>query len=363
MVAAGCGRLHFDPLGGSSGDGGGDGKQLDGVLPPNTNVAFVLSTPIQGYKLGGIAGADALCNQAAANAGLPGSYVAWLSDATTNAIDRILPSRGWVRRDGRAFVDTPDDLVAGKILYPLAVDELGNAVALQQSVATGTLANGTAAGADCTGYSTLSFIEEGGIGYGTSYWTAITGTSTDCGLNLRMYCFGIGQTTPVQPPPTTARRAFLSAAPWVPAGGITAADAVCQNDAMQAGLTGTFRALLGITGSTAISRFSLTGSVWTRVDGVALADTTTDFATGNTIAPINVTAAGAYVGPITANAWTGGVPDMVGTATTTCADWTSSAASANAHGGLWLSSGTGAFEQVVVVSCQDTSNRLYCLEP
>ena len=40
-------------------------------------------------NLGGLSGADAKCQQAANATGLGGTWVAWLSDSTHNAKDRI----------------------------------------------------------------------------------------------------------------------------------------------------------------------------------------------------------------------------------------------------------------------------------
>ena len=168
IALAGCGRLAFDPLASVGGDGGGGddgGGNVDSPIPPGTNVAFAVAAPIRAYMLGSIAGADIVCNQAAGAAHLPGNYVAWLSDSTTNAIDRLTGSRGWVRADGKPFVDTPADLIAGKIFYPLDVDEHGTALPPNTKVATGTLANGTRQGNDCNNYQALGSIEEGAAGW------------------------------------------------------------------------------------------------------------------------------------------------------------------------------------------------------
>ena len=40
-------------------------------------------------NFGGLANADSACNVAAGNAALSGTWVAWLSDSQTNAIDRL----------------------------------------------------------------------------------------------------------------------------------------------------------------------------------------------------------------------------------------------------------------------------------
>jgi hypothetical protein len=358
IAIAGCGRIGFEPIGG--GDGGGT---LDGVIPPSTNVAFVLSTDILPYQLGGTAAADTLCNQHAVAAGIGGSYIAWLSTSSINAIDRLGQSRGWVRRDGTPLVDTIADLVAGKFFYPLTIDELGNTVAFGKIAITGTLADGTSSGADCNGYTAVSSVGYGGVGYSTVLWTQINNSTTECGDLVRIYCFGVGETTPVKPAATTARRAFLLAAPWASGGGISSADTACQGEAGQANLTGTFRALLGQTGTTAISRFSLSGTVWTRVDDVALASTTADFSAGTTIATLNVTAAGAYVPEGNGFAWTGGLPDAIGTAQTTCTDWASMSAATTGRSGSSVATSSAAFDQVIPLGCSQAAGHVYCLEP
>lgn len=49
---------------------------------------FVTSSTFTG-NLGGISGADAKCRQAAANASLPGTWLAWISDPNQDAVDQI----------------------------------------------------------------------------------------------------------------------------------------------------------------------------------------------------------------------------------------------------------------------------------
>src|SRR5690606_37464596 len=96
-----------------------DGGDHDASVDPTEkhNVVFVTSTQQAAGSLGGLEGADALCRARAEAGGLPRpeSYVAWLSDDTVSAIDRLSGSRGWVRPDGRPFVDTLADLESGII--------------------------------------------------------------------------------------------------------------------------------------------------------------------------------------------------------------------------------------------------------
>lgn len=68
-----------------SGGGGGSGRQY----------VFMSAATVLG-NLGGLAGADSLCASYAAGAGLSdGPWKAWLSDETTNAIDRIVDAGPW----------------------------------------------------------------------------------------------------------------------------------------------------------------------------------------------------------------------------------------------------------------------------
>src|SRR5690606_4557544 len=95
---------------------------VDAAVPPDaavpTNLVFVTSTTHEPASLGGLAGGDAICAARAEAAGLPGTYVAWLSTATVDARDRLGSARGWRRVDGEPFADTVEDLASGKIFYP-----------------------------------------------------------------------------------------------------------------------------------------------------------------------------------------------------------------------------------------------------
>ena len=140
------------------------------------NLVFFTSTTHDG-NLGAppsaaFAAADGICNARAQAAGLPGSYVAWLSTSTANAKDRLGTSRGWVRTDGLPFVDTVADLVAGKVLYPPRANESGSVATTQIVVLTGTQGNGTAqAGLTCADWDSnaggmeveLGFSDAGGL--------------------------------------------------------------------------------------------------------------------------------------------------------------------------------------------------------
>src|SRR5206468_3194505 len=76
---------------------------------PHPNYAFVTSQRVP-TRFQPLEVADSRCNDAAAAAGLPGEYRAWLSTAAHYARDRLAGARGWIRTDGAPFADTVDDL-------------------------------------------------------------------------------------------------------------------------------------------------------------------------------------------------------------------------------------------------------------
>jgi hypothetical protein len=355
----GCGRAHFDPIG----DGGnGDTVVVGDGITITSNIAFLTSIGQPLGSIGGLAGADAFCNARAQAAGLPGTYVAWLSSSSSgNAKDRLTGSRGWTRPDGKPFADTPEAIVAGQIFYPLDVDEFGNRVPTT-SVGTGTDSYGlTVTGYTCSDYtSTTDLLWLGVNDRGALWWTEGGGGTNACSAALPVYCFGIGKSAPTMPPPATARRAFVLSSGWLPGGGLASADFACQTEANAASLNGTFQALLATSTASAISRFSLAGSTWARVDGVVLADTPADFAAGRTNAPLEVTAALQYLScEVT---WLGATdPSTVGSDATTCTSWTATTAGVTGNVGdcSWL--GANGFDIMMVTPC-DQGPLVYCLE-
>jgi hypothetical protein len=289
------------------------------------NVMFVTSTTFTG-NLGGLAGADVQCNARAKAAALSGTFVAFLSTSAVTAGSRLGSAQGWVRTDGRPFANTVADLLAGNTLYPPVLDELGH---LQiDIVATGTTFGNVAARScnDWTSTSATSAKFDGG-------WTSLSnisfydGASTDCATPFRIYCFETSRLAIVNAvAPAPHRTAFLSKTLFSSGAGVAAADAVCASDAASVGLPGTFAALLPTAGASAISRFSLMGAPWARLDGVLVADTAAQIVTSPG-AHIDVVSDGTHAGPYDAANATGWIgADRIDTpspAASTCADWTS----------------------------------------
>ena len=242
------------------------------------NLAFVTSLTYVPYQIGGQQGADAACQARAQAAGLDGTYVAWLSTSMISAASRIPASaRGWYRTDGHPIADTLASLTGGKILYPISTDETGAAVPVVPFVFTGTANDGTnmlngMPVATCSDYTdpTGQVVVAEPVG-GKGAWSDYS--NGPCNSAARLYCLGISYSAAVSVPAATTRTAFVTKAAFIPSGGLTGADALCQQEAAGANLPGTYKAHLATSTATAISRFDTSGPPWARVDHVLLAAT------------------------------------------------------------------------------------------
>ncbi|MDQ3369520.1 MAG: hypothetical protein M3680_29175 [Myxococcota bacterium] len=357
VAVAACGRIGFEArtvdgdgsvIGdGTTGTGDGTGGNTDGPPSTDANFMFVTSTQQAPAAFGGLAGGDAVCQARASAAGLPGTYVAYLSTSTVNARDRIASARGWIRTDGNAFADDVASLFSGVVFYPPAVDENGVLIGATAVVATGSNASGNLGDANCGNWTVASGTRVGRPYSGATTWTNFI--VSGCAAS-HLYCFGTDRTTPVAPPAPAGRRAFVAPG-FTPAGGLAGADAHCASAASAAGQSGTFRALLATAAATAASRFTV--GAWYRLDGVRF--------TQNLVAldaPLRVTAARSYV---TTSVWTGAAdPFTVGTSATTCGTWT--ATGGNGITGESSYAAATSFESGNQQACS-LALALYCLEP
>ena len=156
--------------------------------PPARRV-FATSTVHSG-ALGGLAGADAICQARADAAGLGGTFKAWLSDAATNAASRLTHAfADYVLVNGTLIAQGWSDLADGLLLHPLDTDELGASVT--GGAWTNTTLHGGIAGLSCTSWTSTTIDENGRRGSvvaTNATWTD-TGVSVDCSRMLHLYCF------------------------------------------------------------------------------------------------------------------------------------------------------------------------------
>lgn len=244
----------------------------DGDVALQANIVFVTSEPIDFTTVTSLAVADAHCNTLAAQAGLPGTYIAWLSSTATYAKDRIpATTHGWVRTDRKPFANTIGEIVAGQTFYPPWLDEKARIVG-DISVATGTLQNGFGA-ENCNGLSgnPMTYIMVGAPDGGSPKWT--NKGLVQCNNALHLYCFGVGRDVEVRPPPPQGRWIFLSDYPATGQGGVGQLDSFCQLEGEAFDTNGTYVALVATTSSSARGRHSFIiddARPWVRRDGVVV---------------------------------------------------------------------------------------------
>jgi hypothetical protein len=264
------------------------------------NYAFLTSTRHVG-DLGGLEGADEICNVRASEAGLPGTFVAFLSTASVDAVDRLAGARGWVRPDGAPFADRPEDIAAGRIFYPMRLLETGEPGSIgtinedHRSAWTGTAADGTAGTQHCANWTSVDSADRGHIGEtrgGVTYFMHNSFvSSTTCDTRRPLYCFGVDHETEVRPS-DSGRIAFVTRDLAAGDIGISEFDQICQAEADRSGLDGSFIAVVGIGSTHPSQRFSLGGPTWRRPDGIKIFEEAADFADSAPIASISVTADG-----------------------------------------------------------------------
>jgi len=91
-----------------------------------TRKIFTTSAVYQGGKLGGLGGADQICQNHASSAHLTGTFRAWLSDSTGTPLTRMVRGTGdYTLVDGTIVAHGWDDLVDGQLLNRIVIDETG----------------------------------------------------------------------------------------------------------------------------------------------------------------------------------------------------------------------------------------------
>jgi hypothetical protein len=171
------------------------------------NHAFVLGQPIPSFcerivfvtaeafisNLGGVAGADALCQAAAQNAGLPGTYQAWISGSVNGPSTTFNQwSVPYVKTDGVQVAAGFADLTDGTLDSPIDVDQNGAAVSeTGLKVWTNTEIDGTPAflapGSNCTVWTGVgTSATTGSTAASDSTWT--DALNTPCDEEHHLYC-------------------------------------------------------------------------------------------------------------------------------------------------------------------------------
>jgi hypothetical protein len=192
----------------------------DGLIDgddPDCEVLFVFATSTLnegdfGEIVGGLVAADNICNALAANGGLSGTFVAFLSDKNTDAADRITADGPWhlanlTVSNGTKVADNKADLLDGTIDTAINVNELGNDVSPgnNNEAWTGSDFDGTYSGEACDANDTgADWVSNDGDDKGTAGSINSTGqggmnegkwstlNEPGCNNEKRLYCFQVG---------------------------------------------------------------------------------------------------------------------------------------------------------------------------
>jgi len=156
---------------------------------------FISSNSYNGY-LGGLSGADQICQNLAASASISGIWKAWLSDSTASAGGRLTQWNHWyVLPDTiTKIANNWIELTSGSLLSPINQTETGATVS-GRTVWTNTGSNGSQVSTDtaltCSDWFTHAGSRSGGYGTNTLYTSGQwTNTTSDlCNKFKYLYCF------------------------------------------------------------------------------------------------------------------------------------------------------------------------------
>jgi len=165
--------------------------------PPSDKVITVFLTNKTYFAIDELAGGDATCQEEASWADLPGTWTAWLSTSTVNAIDRI-PDGEYRLVDGTLIANDKADLTDGRLKNPITLTQYGGP-GPGDLVRTGTKSDGTVLmNNTCQDWTTTSSsggrFTVGSPAETSENWTDVTSGGTSqgpvCGSYAGLYCFG-----------------------------------------------------------------------------------------------------------------------------------------------------------------------------
>jgi len=159
----------FDSGAGHDGSAPSDasGPQADAQGDTSTGTArkrvfFTSETDYYTGNLGGLAGADAKCTALAAGAGLGGTWKAWVSTSTVNAIDHIDDVGAFYLVDRQTLVFPSKASLTGTPLAPIDLDQHGNGVGFAYGAWTGTTVGGVYSGQACSDWTDDGSMSQAG---------------------------------------------------------------------------------------------------------------------------------------------------------------------------------------------------------
>ena len=174
-------------------DGGGETATCSAECKVKGLRVFVTSTTYNG-NLGGLSGADAKCQERATAANLPGTYMAWISDAVDGPAARFMTKTGpYILVNGTKVADDWADLTDGTLDAAINRTETNVTPMNPIQVWTNTNIDGTPSSTDkhCVDWgNSMGGSNKGDFGERTvtdSNWTKKGNAA--CNSVYRLYCF------------------------------------------------------------------------------------------------------------------------------------------------------------------------------
>jgi hypothetical protein len=334
----------------------GQDVEITAEFYPRPNRMFV-SSSVHAANFTDLAVPDQACAARAAEAGLDGTWIAYVSSSTRHAADRLAASRGFIRMDGAPIADTPARFAQGPLSFVPRFDEMGFEI-LEATIFTGTWGE-TPSDGTCQNWTSNLDTEYTGVSSTTWGTRFAYGGNDVCSAERHFLCVETGKNVAsVQPIPDTGKISFLSTALWAPGptSSVATADAICQTEAENGGFTGTFLAALATTTKSIAERFE-PGSIWTRPDGVRLLRSDELFTTNYLDVAPELDLSGAV---ILNDYWTGTDRfSLRATPSVNCNDWTDN--TTTRLGAMHFTSTTDVSRPAKYESCA-TALPLLCLQ-
>ena len=338
----------------------------------NINNLFFISSALYAGNLGSAAAYDFKCNSLATAAGINNAsgsaFVAYLTDTSSSPARTIGSLLGGVtgsllRVDGQPVAMKASDLFPGggspALLYPPNLDENGVTVPIGTLAMTGTANSGTASsGQNCGNWADGAASAGGGPAWSGPLFTQYNGLG-GCSSANRIYCVEKDKSGSSAALTKPSGSKFIYAAPYtVNAAGIGAADSACSTT-KPVGMTGAPLALLATTTVSAANRALVSTNLYVRPD-FAVVGTGAEIATGTLRTGPWVGATGTIYGNYAA--WGGATSlTVVGTAASTCNDWSSTASATPAYGVSGFAE-PKFFYSSTGIGCSFGSAVIYCVE-
>jgi hypothetical protein len=140
----------------------------------------------------GIAAGDAVCQARATSAGLTGTFKAWLSDDSTDAVDHVTAGATtdgpFYRLDGVKIADNKAELAIAPLFTAITYTETGLYYEYY-AVWTGTNGIGTNSGKNCSNWTSNSTQGTWGNTSTAEGWTSWDYATCGGGFNATLYCF------------------------------------------------------------------------------------------------------------------------------------------------------------------------------